>query len=118
MPDTYKFSRGMTRLEMVERMQAEQKKFLANLWETRASDLPLKSIEEAIILASIVEKEARRADERARVAGVFINRLRKGMRLQSDPTIPTTLTRRCSIRSCRNPDAAPMIVCAVATARS
>lgn len=87
MPDTYKFSRGMTRQEIVERMQAEQRKFLRNLWETRADDLPLKTVEEAMILASIVEKEARRADERAKVAGVFINRLRKGMRLQSDPTI-------------------------------
>lgn len=87
MPDTYKFSRGMSRQEMVERMQAEQRKFIANLWETRAPDLPVKNMEEAITLASIVEKETSRADERARVAGVFINRLRRGMRLQSDPTI-------------------------------
>lgn len=87
MPDTYKFSRGMTRQEMIERMQAEQKKFVLNLWENRAPDLPFKTIDEAITLASIVEKETSRADERARIAGVFINRLRKKMRLQSDPTI-------------------------------
>ena len=87
MPDTYKFSKGMTRAEILERMQAEQRKFVLNVWETRAPDLPFKTIEEAIILASIVEKETGRADERAHVAGVFVNRLRKKMRLQSDPTI-------------------------------
>ena len=87
MPDTYKFSRGMARQELLERMQGEQRKFVANLWESRAPGLPYKTIEEAIVLASIVEKETGRADERARIAGVFVNRLRKGMRLQSDPTI-------------------------------
>ena len=87
MPDTYKFTRGMTRQGLLERMQAEQRKFVTNLWESRASGLPYKTVEEAIVLASIVEKETGRADERARIAGVFVNRLRKGMRLQSDPTI-------------------------------
>ncbi len=87
MPDTYKYSRGMTRAEVLERMQAEQRKFVKNLWGGRASDLPFKTPAEAITLASIVEKETGRADERSRVAGVFVNRLRKGMRLQSDPTI-------------------------------
>jgi len=87
LPDTYKFSRGMTRQELIERMQAEQRKFIKNLWDNRDPDLPFKTPEEAIIMASIVEKETGRADERSRIAGVFINRLRKGMRLQSDPTI-------------------------------
>ena len=87
MPDTYKFSRGMTRADMLERMRAEQRKFIANLWDSRAGDLPFKTPQEAIILASIVEKETGRADERTRVAGVFVNRLRKNMRLQSDPTV-------------------------------
>lgn len=93
MPDTYKFSRGMSRQEMIERMQAEQRKFVANLWQTRAPDLPIKNMEEAITLASIVEKETSRADERGRVAAVFVNRLRRGMRLQSDPTIIYGVTK-------------------------
>ncbi len=87
MPDTYKFSRGMTRQELLERMRVEQQKFVSNLWESRVPGLPYKTVQEAIILASIVEKETGRADERDRIAGVFVNRLRKGMRLQSDPTI-------------------------------
>ena len=87
LPDTYKFSRNMNRQDMIERMQAEQRKFVKKLWPKRASGLPIHSPEEAIILASIVERETGRADERARVAGVFINRLKRGMKLQSDPTI-------------------------------
>ncbi len=87
LPDTYKFSRGMTRQDLVDRMQAEQRKFVTRLWKKRKSGLPVKTPREAIILASIVEKETGRADERSRVAGVFVNRLKKGMRLQSDPTI-------------------------------
>ncbi len=87
LPDTYKFSRGMTRQELIDRMQAEQRKFVNRLWEKRQPGLPVKTPKEAIILASIVEKETARADERSRIAGVFVNRLRKGIRLQSDPTI-------------------------------
>lgn len=87
LPDTYRFSKGMSRQELIERMQSEQQRLLAALWDKRAKDLPITSIEQAVILASIVEKETGRADERDRVAGVFVNRLRKGMRLQSDPTI-------------------------------
>lgn len=87
LPDTYKFTRGMSRSELIERMQAEQTKFVDRLWENRATDLPVKTKQEAIILASIVEKETGRADERGRVAGVFVNRLKKKIRLQSDPTI-------------------------------
>ncbi|MFQ5625379.1 MAG: endolytic transglycosylase MltG, partial [Methyloligellaceae bacterium] len=87
LPDTYKFSRGMTRQDLIGRMQAEQHKFVERLWEKRQANLPFKTPQDAIILASIVEKETSRADERSRIAGVFINRLRKGIRLQSDPTI-------------------------------
>ncbi|MBL8907534.1 MAG: endolytic transglycosylase MltG [Rhizobiales bacterium] len=87
MPDTHVFSRGMTRDELVKDMQAAQEKILNDLWEKRAPNLPFDTKEKALILASIVEKETARADERPRVAAVFINRLRQGMRLQSDPTI-------------------------------
>ncbi len=87
LPDTYKFTRGMSRADLIARMKSEQAKFIDRIWKTRAPDLPIKSPEEAIILASIVEKETGRADERGLVAGVFINRLNRGMRLQSDPTI-------------------------------
>lgn len=87
LPDTYKFGRGMSRQELLKRMMDAQDKLLTRLWKTRQQNLPVKSKEEALILASIVEKETGRNDERGRVAGVFVNRLRKGMRLQSDPTI-------------------------------
>lgn len=87
LPDTYKFSRGMTRQDLIERMKAAQRTFVQRLWPKRRADLPIKTPEEAIILASIVEKETGRADERSRIAGVFMNRLRKGIPLQSDPTI-------------------------------
>lgn len=87
LPETYKFTRGTTRMEMVERMQRAHQKVLDDAWEHRADDLPIDSKEEVVTLASIVEKETGRADERNRVAAVFLNRLRQGMKLQSDPTI-------------------------------
>jgi UPF0755 protein len=87
LPDTYRFSKGTERSELIARMRAEMTRFVTAAWEKRKEDHPLKSIEEAITFASIVEKETGRADERDKVAAVFINRLRKGMRLQSDPTI-------------------------------
>lgn len=87
LPETYAIVRGMTRQEVLKRMSADQQKLVADLWAKRAPDLPLKSPEEMIILASIVEKETSKADERPRVAAVFVNRLTKKMKLQSDPTI-------------------------------
>jgi len=87
LPDTYRFSKGMDRQELLQRMQLEMQRFLAGAWEKRQPNLPIKSPEEALVFASIVEKETGRADERDRVAGVFVNRMRKGMKLQSDPTV-------------------------------
>jgi UPF0755 protein len=74
-------------LDIIERMQAGQKKFAEKMWEERDPDIFVQTLDEAIILASIVEKETSRGDERPRIASVFENRLRKKMRLQSDPTI-------------------------------
>ena len=87
MPETYQFSKGASRQEIIDKMQTEMQKTVTKLWENRSADLPLRSIEEAVTFASIVEKETGKADERHRVAAVFYNRLKKGMRLQSDPTI-------------------------------
>ncbi|HRD75537.1 MAG TPA: endolytic transglycosylase MltG, partial [Hyphomicrobiaceae bacterium] len=86
LPDTHKFARGTTRQELLDRMLADRKRFLAQVWEKRQAELPFKTPEEALIMASIIEKETGRADERARVAAVFVNRMRKGMKLDSDPT--------------------------------
>jgi UPF0755 protein len=87
LPDTYKVARGDSRVGLLKKMQDDQKKFVDQLWARRASNLPLHSPYELVTLASIVEKETGKADERPRVASVFLNRLTKHMRLQSDPTI-------------------------------
>jgi UPF0755 protein len=87
LPETYKFPRGTSRDQVIQRMQQAQKRVLAEIWERRTPDTPLKSQEQLVTLASIVEKETGRADERSRVAAVFVNRLRQKMKLQSDPTI-------------------------------
>jgi len=86
-PDTYVFPVGTSDQEILKRAFEAQGQVLEKAWAERAPNLPLKSPYEALILASIVEKETGRADERARVAGVFINRLRVGMPLQTDPTV-------------------------------
>ncbi len=85
--DTLRFTRGTPRQQVIDKMLADQKKLVQEIWDRRADGLPLASIDEFVTLASIVEKETGRGDERSRVASVFINRLNKGMRLQSDPTI-------------------------------
>jgi UPF0755 protein len=87
LPETYMTPRGMSRSALVKKMQDAQTALLDEIWEKRQEGLPIKTKEEAIILASVVEKETGIGSERDRVAGVFINRLRKNMRLQSDPTI-------------------------------
>jgi len=87
LPETYSIEKGMSRQELIESMQAKHKQVLEAAWEKRDQSVPLRSPHEAVILASIIEKETGRADERERIAGVFTNRLLKGMPLQSDPTI-------------------------------
>jgi UPF0755 protein len=87
LPDTYSFGSKDTRKDIVQRMQVAQQKFLDKVWEERDPDIMVKTPDEAVILASIVEKETGVAEERPRIAAAFHNRLRKGMRLQSDPTI-------------------------------
>lgn len=94
MPETYHYSYGDSRQGILDRMQKGQRALLEALWAARASDLPLKTPEEALVLASIVEKETgKKAEERARVAGVFVNRLKRGMPLQADPTVVYALTK-------------------------
>jgi UPF0755 protein len=87
LPETYKFPRGTTRDQVIARMQQAQKRVLSEIWERRNPDLPVKTPEQLVTLASIVEKETGKADERSRVAAVFVNRLRQKIKLQSDPTI-------------------------------
>ncbi len=93
LPETYLFSRNASRESVVKSMADAQKKLIDELWESRAPDLPFTTKREAIILASVVEKETGMDGERARVAGVFVNRMRRGMRLESDPTIIYGITK-------------------------
>ncbi|MBV9420558.1 MAG: endolytic transglycosylase MltG [Alphaproteobacteria bacterium] len=93
LPETYLFMRGDTRQQILARMQKAQKEFIAKHWPKRDKNLPYTTIKDAIILASIVEKETGIASERPHVAAVFVNRLRLGMKLESDPTIIYSITR-------------------------
>lgn len=86
-PDTYRFAAGTRDIELLTLAHARMRTRLAAAWAARAPNLPLRSADEALVLASIVEKETALASERARIAGVFVERLRRGMRLQSDPTV-------------------------------
>jgi UPF0755 protein len=87
LPDTYDFTRGVTREQMIQRMQLAQQRVVQEIWDRRSPDLPLKTPDQLVILASLIEKETGKPDERTRVAAVFVNRLKQKMRLQSDPTI-------------------------------
>jgi UPF0755 protein len=87
MPDTYNFARGVTREQMIQRMQQAQQRLLREIWEHRSPDLPFKTPEQLLVLASLVEKETAKPEERSRIAAVFVNRLKQKMRLQSDPTV-------------------------------
>ncbi|HEX6866817.1 MAG TPA: endolytic transglycosylase MltG [Caulobacteraceae bacterium] len=93
LPETYDFHRGESRAEVIARMRQAQTDLLDQLWPNRAADLPFDTREEAVILASIVEKETGVPAERPRIAAVFVNRLKKGMRLESDPTIIYGVTK-------------------------
>jgi UPF0755 protein len=87
LPDGYHFNRGFTREQMIQRMRQAQERLVREVWERRNPDLPLKTPEQLLILASIIEKETSKPEERTRIAAVLTNRLKQKMKLQSDPTI-------------------------------
>src|SRR5215813_3406116 len=87
LPETYNFTRGASREQILQRMQHEQRRLVQEIWERRSPDLPLENPDQLVILASIIEKETSKPEERTRVAAVFVNRLKQRMKLQSDPTI-------------------------------
>lgn len=93
LPETYEITRGETRQAVIDRMRQAQEDLLADLWPKRQAGLPFDTQREAVTLASIVEKETGIARERPEVAAVFVNRLRQGMRLESDPTIIYGITK-------------------------
>jgi UPF0755 protein len=86
-PDTYQFTRGTSDVVFLRRAMDKMDRELATAWENRSDDAPIETPYEALILASIIEKETGQADERSEIAGVFARRLRKGMKLQTDPTV-------------------------------
>jgi UPF0755 protein len=87
LPETYKVPRGMAREQLLKTMEEKQRRLVQDIWDHRMADLPIKSPQDLVTLASIIEKETGRPEERTRVAAVFVNRLKQHMRLQSDPTI-------------------------------
>jgi UPF0755 protein len=87
LPDGYYFNRGFTREQIIQRMRQAQDRLLREVWERRSPDLPLKSPDQLIILASIIERETSKPEERTRVAAVFANRLKQKMKLETDPTV-------------------------------
>jgi UPF0755 protein len=87
LPESYRVGRGYPREQLIQRMQQSQKRILQEIWDRRMPDLPVKTPEQLVALASIIEKETGKAEERTRVASVFVNRLKQKMKLQSDPTI-------------------------------
>jgi UPF0755 protein len=93
LPDSYGYQRGEARSALVSRMQKAMQKTIADLWPKRSADCPISTPEQAIILASIVEKETSKSNERPTVAGVYCNRLRIGMPLQADPTVIYPVTK-------------------------
>jgi UPF0755 protein len=93
LPETYLFTRGMTRAHLLALMETAQKKFLAEHWASRVSGLPVSTPRQALILASVVEKETAIPEERRHIASVFENRLRQGIKLESDPTIIYGITK-------------------------
>ena len=93
LPDTYRYQKENTAGDILAQMTQAMEKALDEAWETRAADVPLKNKQELLVLASLIEKETGKAEEREKVAGVFVNRLRKGMLLQTDPTVIYALTK-------------------------
>lgn len=93
LPETYHFSYGDDRAKLVERMRRSMDEALAELWPKRSPDLPVATPQQALVLASLVEKETGKPEERRLVASVFVNRLKRGMKLQSDPTVIYGLTQ-------------------------
>jgi len=87
LPETYNFTRGTSREQIIQRMQHEQRRLVQEIWDRRSPDLPVENADQLVILASIIEKETSKPEERTRVAAVFVNRLKQRMKLQSDPTI-------------------------------
>jgi UPF0755 protein len=92
LPETYHYSWGDQRAEIVQRMQRSMNAVVADAWSKRSQGLPIADVQSLVTLASLIEREAAKDEERARIAGVFINRLRRNMRLQSDPTVVFAVT--------------------------
>jgi UPF0755 protein len=93
LPDSYGYQRGQTRAALVERMQQAMARAIAELWPKRSTDCPVTTPDQALVLASIVEKETGKASERPMIAGVYCNRLKIGMKLDADPTVIYPVTK-------------------------